>query len=87
MIFCELLELIFVHMFVCCMTVTTLIPRLLIFIDNCQFKTLGENGQPVYTGMEERTRADKSVREFGFNMINSDKISMNRTIPDTRVEE
>lgn len=47
----------------------------------------GENGQPVHTGMEERSRADKSIREFGFNMINSDKISMNRTIQDTRLDE
>ena len=52
-----------------------------------KFYFLGENGQPVYTGMEERSRADKSIREFGFNMINSDKITMNRTIPDTRLDE
>lgn len=47
----------------------------------------GEGGQAVYTSMEEKIRADQSVREFGFNMINSDKIAMNRTIPDTRLDE
>lgn len=47
----------------------------------------GDGGQAVYTGMEEKIQADKSVREYGFNMINSDKIAMNRTIPDTRLEE
>ncbi|KAJ8308667.1 hypothetical protein KUTeg_013541 [Tegillarca granosa] len=47
----------------------------------------GEKGQPVYTSMEEKIKADQSVREFGFNMVNSDKIAMDRTIPDTRMEE
>jgi len=47
----------------------------------------GEDGAPVYTSMEERGRADRSVREYGFNMIVSDKIAMNRTIPDTRMPE
>jgi polypeptide N-acetylgalactosaminyltransferase len=37
--------------------------------------------------MEEKIRADQSVREYGFNMINSDKIAMDRTIPDTRLDE
>lgn len=47
----------------------------------------GEGGVPVYTSMEERGRADRSVREYGFNMVVSDKIAMNRTIPDTRMSE
>lgn len=47
----------------------------------------GEGGQAVYTSMEEKIRADQSVREYGFNMINSDKIAMDRTIPDTRLDE
>ena len=47
----------------------------------------GEDGVPVYTSMEERGRADKSLREYGFNMVVSDKIAMNRTIPDTRMSE
>jgi polypeptide N-acetylgalactosaminyltransferase len=37
--------------------------------------------------MAEKTAADQSVREFGFNMIISDKIAMDRTIPDTRMDE
>jgi len=47
----------------------------------------GEGGAPVYTSMEERGMADRSVREYGFNMVVSDKIAMNRTIPDTRMPE
>ena len=41
----------------------------------------------MYVSMEEKSRADGTVREFGFNMIASDKISMHRTIPDTRMPE
>lgn len=47
----------------------------------------GEGGQPVFTSMEEKSAADRSVHEFGFNMVNSDKISLDRTIPDTRMDE
>ena len=47
----------------------------------------GEGGEPVYTSMEEKMAADRSVREFGFNMVVSDKIAMDRTIPDTRMDE
>ncbi|KAK6180861.1 hypothetical protein SNE40_008837 [Patella caerulea] len=47
----------------------------------------GENGEPVYTAMDERTRADQTIREYGFNMVNSDKISLDRTVPDTRMDE
>jgi len=47
----------------------------------------GEGGDPVYTSMEERARADRLMREYGFNMVASDKIAMNRTIPDTRMSE
>ena len=47
----------------------------------------GEDGVPVYTSMEERGRADRLTREYGFNMVVSDKIAMNRTIPDTRLSE
>lgn len=47
----------------------------------------GEGGEPVYTSMAEKMAADRSVREFGFNMVASDKIAMDRTIPDTRMEE
>lgn len=47
----------------------------------------GDGGEPVYTSMSEKQAADRSVREFGFNMVASDKIAMDRTIPDTRLEE
>jgi len=47
----------------------------------------GEGGQPVFAGMDEKAAADRTVREFGFNMVVSDKISMDRTIPDTRMDE
>ena len=51
------------------------------------FVMLGENGEPVYTSMAEKSAADRSTREFGFNMVASDKISMDRAIPDTRLDE
>lgn len=47
----------------------------------------GENGEPVYTSMTEKAEADASIREYGFNMVASDKISMSRTVPDTRMSE
>jgi len=47
----------------------------------------GEDGAAVYTSMEERGQADRLMREYGFNMVVSDKIAMNRTIPDTRMHE
>lgn len=37
--------------------------------------------------MEEKAAADRSVREYGFNMVASDKISMHRNVPDTRMDE
>ena len=48
---------------------------------------LGENGESVYTTMEEKEAADRSIQEYGFNMVASDKIAMDRTIPDTRMDE
>ena len=51
------------------------------------FMITGEGGTAVYTSMEEKDKSDRSVREFGFNMVNSDKISMDRTIQDTRLDE
>ena len=47
----------------------------------------GEGGTAVYTSMEEKEKADRSVHEYGFNMVNSDKISLDRTIQDTRLDE
>jgi len=47
----------------------------------------GEGGDAVYTSIEERAKADRLIHEYGFNMVVSDKIAMNRTIPDTRMPE
>lgn len=47
----------------------------------------GEDGERVVVGSDERSRADQSVQEFGFNMVVSDKISLTRHIPDTRLDE
>ncbi|XP_023931769.1 N-acetylgalactosaminyltransferase 7-like [Lingula anatina] len=47
----------------------------------------GEMGEPVYVSMSEKAAADRAIREFGFNMIASDKIAMDRNIPDTRPDE
>lgn len=44
-------------------------------------------GKPVYTISEEKHKANLMIQQYGFNMVNSDKIAMNRTIPDTRLEE
>ena len=41
----------------------------------------------MYLGMEEKMAAERTVREFGFNMVASDKIAMDRTVPDTRMDE
>ena len=35
----------------------------------------------------EKSKADQTVREFGFNMVASDKISLDRRIKDTRPAE
>ena len=37
--------------------------------------------------VSERGRGQQSVNEYGFNMVVSDKIALNRTIPDTRMDE
>lgn len=47
----------------------------------------GEGGKPVFTSLEEKSDANKQIQQYGFNMVNSDKVPMNRTIPDTRLEE
>jgi polypeptide N-acetylgalactosaminyltransferase len=51
------------------------------------FFLIGEDGKAVVVSMEEKANADQTVREFGFNMVASDKMAMNRTVPDTRMEE
>ncbi len=47
----------------------------------------GENGEGVTLKTNEKAKADKSVREYGFNMVASEKISLDRRIKDTRHQE
>ena len=46
---------------------------------------LGENGKAVQ--IEDQDAVNRANAEFGFNTAASDKISLNRSIPDTRLEE
>lgn len=42
---------------------------------------------PVEVEPSEKAKAEQSVREFGFNMVASEKISLDRRIKDTRPAE
>jgi len=53
----------------------------------CNVIDQGESGEAVFTSMEEKEASEQAIREYGFNMVASDKIAMNRTIPDTRMTE
>ena len=44
----------------------------------------GLNGEPVQTSPEDEQKKDQAYREYGFNQFISDKISLDRTIKDTR---
>lgn len=44
----------------------------------------GDGGSPVYTNAGEEEQKQMSYSEYGFNQFISDKISLNRTVPDTR---
>jgi hypothetical protein len=44
----------------------------------------GEGGVGVKLTPEEKAKADRTVAEYGFNMVASDKISLDRRIKDTR---
>ncbi|CAF0779155.1 unnamed protein product [Adineta steineri] len=47
----------------------------------------GEGGVPVILTAAEEQAAQRTIAEFGFNMVASDKISMDRRIKDTRPAE
>lgn len=46
----------------------------------------GENGQPVYMGDFEKSKAKLLFYINKFNLVASDKISVNRSLPDQRKE-
>jgi hypothetical protein len=48
---------------------------------------LGENGTGVILDQKESLVANSYIAEYGFNMIASDKISLDRRIKDTRPAE
>ena len=47
----------------------------------------GEGGVGVNLNANEKAKAAQTVREYGFNMVASDKISLDRRIKDTRHPE
>ncbi|PAV83850.1 hypothetical protein WR25_19589 [Diploscapter pachys] len=47
----------------------------------------GENGASVHLEGEERKLADKQIKELFMNVIASDKISLDRSIPDSRNQD
>ncbi|XP_041838428.1 N-acetylgalactosaminyltransferase 7 isoform X1 [Melanotaenia boesemani] len=47
----------------------------------------GEAGKPFVLGPEYKDSIQASIKEFGFNMVASDMISLDRTISDLRHEE
>lgn len=47
----------------------------------------GEGGKPFILGSEYKESVQASIKEFGFNMVASDMISLDRTVNDLRQEE
>lgn len=47
----------------------------------------GEGAKPFVLGPEYKDTVQASIKEFGFNMVASDMISLDRTISDIRHEE
>ena len=52
-----------------------------------EFSVLFDLGVPVIVSADEEGKAQASISQYGFNMVASDKISMDRRIKDTRPEE
>ena len=47
----------------------------------------GEYGKPVVLTGEEKEQADKLFTKEAFNIVVSDKVALDRSVPDTRDEE
>ena len=47
----------------------------------------GENGVPVTLSPDEQKVADSKWKNASFNVVASDKIALDRTVPDTRRKE
>lgn len=47
-------------------------------------KTFGENGSPVYVPSKDRSKAKELFFVNRFNLMASDMISVNRSLPDPR---
>ncbi|KFM68736.1 N-acetylgalactosaminyltransferase 7, partial [Stegodyphus mimosarum] len=47
----------------------------------------GENGKPHYPRPEDQNEVSQAMMEFGINMVASDQIAMDRSIPDKRLSE
>ena len=47
----------------------------------------GENGKPHHLTASKQNEGAQSVSEYGINMVISDEIAMDRSIPDTRDSE
>ena len=48
---------------------------------------LGENGIAVALDPAEKDKYEKSFKNYGFNMVISDRISLDRSVPDIRDPE
>lgn len=47
----------------------------------------GENGKPHYARPEDQNEVSQAMMEYGINMVVSDQIALDRTIPDKRLPE
>lgn len=47
----------------------------------------GEMGRPVHIEKEMETEMKEKFRENQFNLMASDRISLNRTLPDVRMSQ